>query len=50
MLQAALPTAEFTLEGTPALLVGGECDGVRKIATLFNVTRVYNAVAGFNIP
>ena len=41
----ALPTAELTLEGTPALLVGGAGDGVRKIATLFNVTRVYNAVA-----
>jgi alkylation response protein AidB-like acyl-CoA dehydrogenase len=41
----ALPTAELTLDGTPAVLVGGEGDGVRKIATLFNVTRVYNAVA-----
>jgi alkylation response protein AidB-like acyl-CoA dehydrogenase len=41
----ALPTAELTLEGTPALLVGGAGDGVRKIATLFNVTRVYNSVA-----
>jgi alkylation response protein AidB-like acyl-CoA dehydrogenase len=41
----ALPTAELTLDGTPALLVGGEGDGVRKIAALFNVTRVYNAVA-----
>jgi len=41
----ALPTAELTLEGTPAVLVGGEGDGVRKISALFNVTRVYNAVA-----
>ncbi|HET9012247.1 MAG TPA: acyl-CoA dehydrogenase family protein, partial [Gemmatimonadaceae bacterium] len=41
----ALPTAELTLLDTPALLVGGEGDGVRKIAALFNVTRVYNAVA-----
>jgi hypothetical protein len=40
-----LPTAELMLEGTPAQLVGGAGDGVRKIATLFNVTRVYNAVA-----
>ena len=40
----ALPTAELTLDGTPALLVGGEGDGVRKIAALFNVTRAYNAV------
>src|ERR1700674_4755550 len=41
----ALPTAELTLEATPAQLVGGAGDGVRKIAALFNVTRVYNAVA-----
>jgi putative acyl-CoA dehydrogenase len=41
----ALPTAELTLDGTPARLVGGAGDGVRKIAALFNVTRVYNAVA-----
>ena len=41
----ALPTAELDLDGTPALLVGGEGDGVRKIATLFNVTRVYNSIA-----
>jgi alkylation response protein AidB-like acyl-CoA dehydrogenase len=41
----ALPTAELTLEGTPARLVGGAGDGILKIATLFNVTRVYNAVA-----
>jgi putative acyl-CoA dehydrogenase len=41
----ALPTAELTLEGTPAQLVGGRGDGVRKISALFNVTRVYNAVA-----
>ncbi|HXQ77860.1 MAG TPA: acyl-CoA dehydrogenase family protein, partial [Gemmatimonadaceae bacterium] len=41
----ALPTAELTLDGTPARLVGGSGDGIRKIATLFNITRVYNAVA-----
>jgi len=41
----ALPTAELTLQGTPAQLVGGASDGIRKIATLFNITRVYNAVA-----
>jgi alkylation response protein AidB-like acyl-CoA dehydrogenase len=41
----ALPTAELTLGDTPAQLIGGEGDGVRKIAALFNVTRVYNAVA-----
>src|SRR5437868_1446156 len=41
----APPTAELTLEGTPARLVGGAGEGIRKIATLFNITRVYNAVA-----
>jgi len=41
----ALPTAELTLEGTPAHLIGGIGNGVRKISALFNVTRVYNAVA-----
>lgn len=41
----ALPTAELTLDGTPAHLVGGIGQGVRKISTLFNITRVYNAIA-----
>lgn len=41
----ALPTAELTLDGTPAQLIGGEGEGVRKIAAMFNITRVYNAVA-----
>ncbi len=39
----ALPTAELSLDGTPATLMGGEGDGVKKISTLFNVTRIYNA-------
>ena len=41
----ALPTAELTLEGTPATLIGEPGAGVRTIATLMNVTRVYNANA-----
>jgi alkylation response protein AidB-like acyl-CoA dehydrogenase len=40
----ALPTAELTLEGAPARLVGGAGNGVRKIADVLNVTRYYNAV------
>lgn len=40
----AMPTAELQLSGTPAKLVGGEGNGVKKIASLFNVTRMYNAV------
>jgi alkylation response protein AidB-like acyl-CoA dehydrogenase len=39
----ALPTAELTLDGTPARLVGGEGQGVRRIAALLNITRAYNA-------
>ncbi len=40
----ALPTAELRLNGLPARLVGGEGHGVRKISSLFNITRVYNSV------
>lgn len=39
----ALPTAELTLEGTPAVLVGESGKGVKTISTLFNITRLYNA-------
>lgn len=40
----ALPTAELELTGTPARLLGSEGGGVKKISTLFNITRLYNAV------
>lgn len=40
-----LPTAELTLEGTPATLVGEPGNGVRAISTVLNVTRTWNAVA-----
>lgn len=39
----ALPTAELDLEGTEAYLVGGEGNGIKKIASLFNITRIWNA-------
>lgn len=39
----ALPTAEVRLESVPAVLVGNEGEGVKTIATLFNITRIYNA-------
>ena len=39
----ALPTAELVLEGTPAYLIGGEGGGVKKIATVLNITRLYNS-------
>ena len=40
----ALPTAELELDGTTATLVGEAGHGVRKIAALFNITRVHNAI------
>lgn len=39
----ALPTAELTLDGAAATLVGEPGDGVKKISSLFNITRIYNA-------
>ncbi|MEZ0393209.1 MAG: acyl-CoA dehydrogenase family protein [Pseudobdellovibrionaceae bacterium] len=44
----ALPTAELSLEGTPAQVVGGEGQGVRKISSLFNITRIYNAICSIS--
>jgi putative acyl-CoA dehydrogenase len=40
----ALPTAELTLKGTPALRIGRPGDGVPTIAIVLNITRLYNAV------
>jgi acyl-CoA dehydrogenase len=40
-----LPTAELTLNGTPAVPVGALSDGVRAIAPMLNVTRTWNAVS-----
>lgn len=40
-----LPTAELTLDGTPAFPVRGLADGVRSIAPMLNVTRTWNAVS-----
>ncbi|HET7238681.1 MAG TPA: acyl-CoA dehydrogenase family protein, partial [Terrimicrobiaceae bacterium] len=39
----ALPTAELVLEGTPARLLGSEGHGVKEIAVVLNITRLYNA-------
>ena len=39
----ALPTAELTLEGAPARMIGAAGRGVRTVASLLNVTRLYNA-------
>jgi alkylation response protein AidB-like acyl-CoA dehydrogenase len=38
----ALPTAEISLEGTPAILVGEPGHGVRKMAPVLTITRVWN--------
>ncbi|HET7650553.1 MAG TPA: acyl-CoA dehydrogenase family protein [Gammaproteobacteria bacterium] len=40
----ALPTAELTLQGTPAVRIGEPGRGVRTIATVLNITRLYNTV------
>src|SRR5258708_21529054 len=40
-----VPTAELTLDGTPAWAVAGESEGVRNIAPMLNVTRTWNAVS-----
>jgi acyl-CoA dehydrogenase len=40
-----VPTAELTLDGTPAELVAGLGDGVKNIAPMLNVTRTWNSVS-----
>lgn len=40
-----VPTAELTLDGTPAELVAGTGDGVKNIAPMLNVTRAWNSVS-----
>lgn len=40
-----VPTAELTLDGAPATLVGAATDGVRAITPMLSVTRTWNAVS-----
>jgi len=40
-----VPTAELTLAGTPAQLVQGTTDGIRNIAPLLNITRLWNGIS-----
>jgi putative acyl-CoA dehydrogenase len=40
----ALPTAELSLQGTPARMIGGEGEGVKRIASVLNITRIYNSI------
>lgn len=44
-----LPTAELRLLGTPAELVGETRHGVRMIAPMLNVTRIWNVVAALSL-
>lgn len=41
----ALPTAQLMLTGSKAKLVGEKGKGVKTIATLFNITRIYNTIS-----
>src|SRR5689334_22396522 len=40
-----VPTAELTLNGTPAQWVLGTTDGVRDIAPVLNITRLWNGIS-----
>ena len=40
-----VPTAELTLDGTPAILVGAPGEGVRAITPMLAVTRTWNAIS-----
>src|SRR5678816_2323706 len=44
-----VPTAELTLDGTPAELVKESTDGVRNIAPLLNVTRLWNGISAVSL-
>jgi acyl-CoA dehydrogenase len=44
-----VPTAELTLNGTPAQLVLGTTDGVRNIAPLLNITRLWNGISAVSL-
>jgi hypothetical protein len=44
-----VPTAELELHDTPAFLVGKKGEGVRTIATMFNITRIHNALSSCSL-
>jgi len=44
-----VPTAELTLDGTLAQLVKGPTDGVRNIAPLLNITRLWNGISAVSL-
>ena len=44
-----VPTAELTLDGTPARLVLGTTDGVRNITPVLNLTRLWNGISAVSL-
>ncbi|MGZ3691992.1 MAG: acyl-CoA dehydrogenase family protein, partial [Pseudobdellovibrio sp.] len=44
----ALPTAELVLNGTDATLVGAPNEGVKRIASVLNITRIYNSICAIS--
>jgi acyl-CoA dehydrogenase len=44
-----VPTAELTLDGTPAQLVLGTTDGVKNITPVLNITRLWNGVSAVSL-
>lgn len=40
----ALPTAELSLRGSKAILIGNPNEGVKRIASVLNITRIYNSI------
>ena len=43
-----VPTAELTLDGTPAVPVVGLKDGIKNIAPMLNITRTWNAIGAIS--
>lgn len=44
-----VPTAELTLDGTPATLVAGTTEGVKQITPMLNITRTWNSVSAISL-
>jgi alkylation response protein AidB-like acyl-CoA dehydrogenase len=44
-----VPTAELTLDGTPARLVKRETDGIRNITPMLNITRLWNGISAVSL-
>lgn len=44
-----VPTAELSLNGTPAQLVSGTTGGIRNIAPMLNITRLWNGISAVSL-